>query len=308
MIIAMEERAREGGGVTPEPVPAVAVRTLHRIEELATAEALFAATWPGQPPATAALLKAIEHAGGYVAGAFAAETPAGRPREMLGAAAGFLAAHPGPALHSHLAAVVPAARGLGVGYALKIHQRAWAAEHALTAVTWTFDPLVRRNAWFNISKLGAAVEEYLIDFYGPMDDGINDGDASDRLLAVWPVAALADHAIGIDRVTSSSLDQHGLHDHGVGGGEVAVALEEVDGRPVVREVPYAVRLVAVATPADVESLRHTDRDLAHAWRIAVREQLAPRLAGGGVVGFTRNGSYLVDPASSASSASSGSSG
>jgi predicted GNAT superfamily acetyltransferase len=281
---------------------AVDVRTLHRIEDLAVAEALFAATWPGQPPVTAALLKAIEHTGGYVAGAFASGAGgAVRPGQMIGAAAGFLAAHPGPALHSHLAAVVPAARGSGVGYALKVHQRAWAAERGLTAVTWTFDPLVRRNAWFNIAKLGAGIAEYLVDFYGPMDDGINDGDASDRLLAVWPVllpgdhAIPADHAIRADHVAPPSLDRHGLHDHGkgIGGDEIDAALEEVDGRPVVRAVPGAARRVAVATPPDVESLRRTDRDLAHAWRIAVRGQLAPRLAGGRIVGFTRSGSYLV---------------
>jgi predicted GNAT superfamily acetyltransferase len=279
---------------TQSPVAtAVAVRTLRRIEELADAEALFAATWPGQPPATAALLRAIEHAGGYVAGAFAqGEADGDESGEMLGAAAGFLAAHPGPALHSHLAAVVPAARGLGVGYALKTHQRAWAADHGLTAVTWTFDPLVRRNAWFNIAKLGAGIEEYLIDFYGPMDDGINDGDASDRLLAVWPAAPPRDPAIEVDQVTRPSLDRPGLHDHGEGNG-VAVALEDVGGRPVVRRVPDEARLVAVATPADVEALRHSDRELARAWRVAVREQLVPRLTGGRVVGFTRAGSYLV---------------
>jgi predicted GNAT superfamily acetyltransferase len=275
------------------PAPAVVVRGLHDVEDLALAEGLFAATWPGQPPATAALLKAIEHAGGYVAGAYAAGDGDGwRSGDMVGAAAGFLAAHPGPALHSHLAAVVPAARGLGVGYALKTHQRSWAAEHGLTAVTWTFDPLVRRNAWFNIAKLGAGVEEYLVDFYGPMDDGINDGDASDRLLAVWPTSP-RDHAIQIDQVTGSSHDRSGLHDHGEEEGEAAVALAEVDGRPIRHEVPDTSRLVAVATPPDVEALRHTDRELAHAWRIAVREQLAPRLTDGHVVGFTRAGSYLV---------------
>ena len=49
----------------------------------------------------------------------------------------------------------------------------------------------------------------------------------------------------------------------------------------------------MATPPDIELLRHTDPELAHAWRIAVREQLAPRLTDGHVVGFTRAGSYLV---------------
>ena len=298
------------GRTTSGPALAVDVRTLHRIEDLAVAEALFAATWPGQPPASAALLRAIEHAGGYVAGAYrCSDDESGTASEMVGAAAGFLAAHPGPALHSHVAAVTPAARGMGVGHAIKNHQRAWAAEHRLAAVTWTFDPLVRRNAWFNIAKLGAGVEEYLVDFYGPMDDGINDGDASDRLLAVWHTpppstrdhAIPADHAIRVDHVTTPSRDRHGLHDHEQGArddtrmrGAVA-ALDEVGGRPAVRETPDRAPLVAVATPPDVETLRRTDPALARRWRVAVREQLAPRLSTGRVVGFTRGGSYLVAP-------------
>jgi predicted GNAT superfamily acetyltransferase len=297
----------EGGGVTDDRGRSVVVRTLNRIDDLAVAESLFAATWPGQPPATAALLKAIEHAGGYMAGAYATTASAvWRAGDMIGAAAGFLAAHPGPALHSHLAAVVPGARGLGVGYALKTHQRAWAAEQGLTAVTWTFDPLVRRNAWFNIAKLGAGVEEYLVDFYGPMDDGINDGDASDRLLAVWPVPAHADHvvpadhAMQTDRATGSALDRPGLHDQRGVHDHEEVALEEVDGRPVRHDIPDDIpagaRVLAVATPPDVETLRRTEPGLARAWRVAVREQLEPRLsAGGGIVGFTRSGSYLVIP-------------
>src|SRR3954462_5536165 len=209
---------RQDGGVSSA---AVAVRTLDRIADIAQAESLFAATWPGQPPATAGLMRALEHAGGYVAGAYAGDT-------MVGAAAAFLPPHPTPGLHSHVTAVTPAARGRGVGYAIKTHQRAWAAEHGLQTVTWTFDPLVRRNAWFNIGKLGAGVGEYLVDFYGRMDDGINDGDESDRLLAVWPVG---DHdRTGLHGRTGLH-DHHGVEDHG----EVRVVLEEVEGRPVIRD-------------------------------------------------------------------------
>ena len=254
----------------------VAVRTLDRIADSTEAEGLFAATWPGQPPATAGLMKALEHAGGYVAGAYL-------DGAMVGAAAAFLASHPTPGLHSHVAAVAPAVRGLGVGYALKLHQRAWAAERGLQTVTWTFDPLVRRNAWFNIGKLGAGIGEYLVDFYGRMDDGINDGDESDRLLAVWPVEDRGVH------------DPREMHDRGVG-----VVLAEVGGRPVVGDAGRARGgdgvVLAVATPPDVESLRRTDPALAHAWRLAVREALEPLLRTGSVVGFTRDGSYLVHPA------------
>jgi predicted GNAT superfamily acetyltransferase len=196
---------------------------------------------------------------------------------MVGAAAAFLASHPTPGLHSHVTAVTPAARGRGVGYAIKTHQRAWAAEHGLQTVTWTFDPLVRRNAWFNIGKLGAGIAEYLVDFYGRMDDGINDGDESDRLFAVWPVAAAG--------VPDPLLDQRDEE-------QVGVAVAEIEGRPVVRDAGDAP-LVAVATPPDVETLRRSDPALAHAWRIAVREALEPLLRNGRVAGFSRAGSYLV---------------
>ncbi len=60
---------------------------------------------------------------------------------------------------------------------------------------WTFDPLVRRNAWFNIAVLGAEVAEYLPSFYGSMTDAINAGDESDRLLVAWDVGRpVPDHA------------------------------------------------------------------------------------------------------------------
>ncbi len=246
----------------------VVVRELTSLADLADAADLFSATWPGQPPAGTNLLRAVSHAGGYVAGA------RDEGGVLLGAAMGFLARHDGPALHSHLAAVVPAARGRGIGVALTRHQRDWAAGHGLVAVTWTFDPLVRRNAWLNLAKLGAGVDAYLPDFYGPMDDGINDGSETDRLLAVWdvqppPVAPL------------TSADA------------AAAALEDAGGAPVPHDVPPDAGLVAVATPADVEDLRRTDPELATRWRYAVRATLAPLLDHGRVVGFSRDGSYLV---------------
>ena len=90
--------------------------------------------------------------------------------QVVGGSLGFLGRHDGPAVaaqprhrHPARASAAPA-----LGRAMKLHQRAWAADHGLAWVTWTFDPLVRRNAWFNIAVLGAEVHEYLVDFYGPM--------------------------------------------------------------------------------------------------------------------------------------------
>ena len=58
-------------------------------------------------------------------------------------------------------------------------------------MTWTFDPFVRRNAWFNLHRLGAEVVELVPDFYGEMRDGINAGLASDRFVVRWDLPGAA---------------------------------------------------------------------------------------------------------------------
>ena len=150
--------------------------------ELAAVATTFEQVWGTTSPVVeTALLRAVQHAGGYVAAAYV-------DGRLVGGSFGFLASHHGePALHSHLTGVLPTLQGTGAGRALKHHQRAWAAAHGLAWVTWTFDPLVRRNAHFNLRVLGATVDEYLVDFYGPLPDALNAGDESDRLLVVWPV-------------------------------------------------------------------------------------------------------------------------
>lgn len=72
---------------------------------------------------------------------------------------------------------------------LKQHQREWAFARDVGHITWTFDPLVARNAHFNLRVLGARATEYLVDHYGPMDDGVNRGDETDRIMISWALAA-----------------------------------------------------------------------------------------------------------------------
>ena len=144
---------------------------------------LFNQIWGSTTPIVGVeLLRAVQHAGGYVVAAHLGD-------QIVGGSFGFLGRHQGqPSLHSHVTGVLPGVRHTGVGRAMKLHQRAWAADHGLGWVTWTFDPLVRRNAHFNIDVLRAQIHEYLVDFYGPIDDAINAGDESDRLLVAWPVS------------------------------------------------------------------------------------------------------------------------
>ncbi|MFC4006788.1 GNAT family N-acetyltransferase [Nonomuraea purpurea] len=242
----------------------VVIRELRKIEEFQQVHRLFDTIWrpdPGNPPITVELLVGFAHTGNYVAGAFEGDT-------LVGASVGFLAA--GGALHSHVTGA--AVTGRGVGYALKSHQRAWCLERGLERITWTFDPLVRRNAHFNLVKLGAMPEEYLEDFYGVMSDAINVGDSSDRLLAVWRIAE----------------ERRPIEET-----EFFPALsEDADGWP--DEETAAEDRMLVATPSDVEWLRRHDPEVARAWRRAVRDVLGGAMkAGGRVVGFTGRGEYMV---------------
>src|SRR5918993_345121 len=102
----------------------VVIRELHRMEQLKAAQRLFEEVWrpaEGQPPpVTGELLRALAHAGSYVAGAYAGT-------RMVGASAGFFTAPADPALHSHITGVAPQGQHRGIGFALKVHQRAAAA-------------------------------------------------------------------------------------------------------------------------------------------------------------------------------------
>jgi len=169
----------------------VDVREVDRIDDLVAIERLFASIWRtdrDRPPVNTEVLRALSHTGCYVAAAWEGEA------RLVGASVGFLgaaaagagaAARDGLHLHSHITGVLPDAQGRHIGLALKLHQRQWCLDRGIEVVTWTFDPLVRRNAWFNLHRLGADVVEFHRDFYGAMTDGINAGQASDRCVVRW---------------------------------------------------------------------------------------------------------------------------
>jgi predicted GNAT superfamily acetyltransferase len=239
------DAAARSAGITIREVDDVAGHT--------AVDQLWTAVWGGSAM-SAELLRALAKAHNYVAAAYVGD-------RMVGACAGFFHAPAERALHSHVAGVSAEAAGRGVGFALKLHQRAWVLERGLDAITWTYDPLIARNAHFNLTKLRARAVEYLPNFYGAMPDTINRGDESDRVLVRWD-----------------------LRDPGV----VAACGRSRQDRPA-----EATRLTTVPVPADIEALRRTDPAAARRWRTAVREGLLPVLSGGGaVVGFDRDG-YLV---------------
>ena len=262
----------------------VEIRELVEIDDLVRFSGLVDDIWhpnPNNPPVTAELLRALAHAGNYVVGAFAGD-------QMVGVCAGFFSPPAARAMHSHIAGVSLGLLGKHVGFALKLHQRAWALSRDVTTITWTFDPLVCRNAYFNIAKLAARPAEYLPDFYGEMDDVINGNDDSDRLLVHWPLTAGSGDRAGQGR--TSGADAGLLRAAGA-----AVTLDvDADGRPVTGDADPAAATVLVRVPSDIETLRRHDEAAARQWRRALRRALGGLMADGGqVTGFDRSGWYVV---------------
>ncbi len=255
-----DNEAPEHGEIPERPHHAIEIRLLTRADDMVVVGELFRQVWGSLTELIRLeMLIAISHAGGYVVGAYDTsrrndQHPDG---QIVGASVALLAVHAGrPALHSHVTGILPGARSSGLGREMKLHQRAWALEREIEWIVWTFDPLVRRNAWFNIAILGADVHEYLPDFYGTMTDAINAGDVSDRLLMAWSTALPLPARIR-------------------DGTNVAVA-------------------ALIPTPADIVSLRRTDPAAVARWRAENREALMSVLADGHrIVGFTRDGEYVV---------------
>jgi predicted GNAT superfamily acetyltransferase len=264
----------------------VEVANLHEIGEMAEVAELFIEVWRtsrSEAPCTPSLLRALAHSGGYVSGARAG----GR---MVGASAGFLhAAGDALGLYSHITGVRDDAQARGVGFALKQHQRAWALARDLPVVSWTFDPLVRRNAFFNLVKLGAEIVEYLPDFYGRMGDAINAGDESDRCLVSWHLGSR--HAVA---ASHGAVFEPGLGTLRRNGARVLLE-RDAAGEPVTREADPGARALLVQVPGDIVAVRAADPDLAMRWRRALRTVMGEALGKGlAATGITRSGWYVLE--------------
>ncbi len=168
-------------------------------------------------------------------------------------------------LWSHMAAVHPDYQSQGIGFILKQFQRTWALQHRYNTIGWTFDPLQRGNANFNLNRLGATSQIYHINFYGEMRDGINVGLPSDRLEVHWHLKdkQVSKLSQGIARKTTKSWDN-------------IPKLVKLDdrGNPQTHEnsnLDSDCYLVEI--PGDLKGLKQEQPSLALEWRLALRKVL-----------------------------------
>ncbi|GAA2005376.1 hypothetical protein JL107_04840 [Nakamurella flavida] len=283
----------------------VQVRELDGLAEFVAAADLLDVVWgrrPEDPPEfSPALMVAMRHAGNYLSGAWAGGG-------LVGVSVGFLGRDAdGSTVHSHITGMLPGHPGGGA--ALKWHQRAWALDRAITRATWTFDPLIARNAFFNLERLGVDMAAYLVDHYGPMNDELNRGQPTDRIAAVWNLtgdrvraaaAAVSAGRAGTDGSTGAADPDAGAL--AALGARVPLRVGP-DGTPEIGAPvppfaaadPSITADVLIGIPPDIEDVRRRDPQLASVWRLALRRALRPLLASDRlrVEGFLRSGWYLA---------------
>jgi len=259
----------------------VSVAPLTALEDARRVTEVVAPLW-GEDELSAALVRAFQHAGTGLYGAEAG----GR---LVGFVLGFLGFRDGIHMHSHMLGVVPELQSRGIGYALKLAQRAACLDAGVEEVRWTYDPLIARNAWFNLVKLGAVATDLLPGFYGEMTDRINQGDRSDRFEVRWRLTSER-----VKRALSGRAEPP----------PAGPAVLEADGDP---EDPKPSRTAAsprpgavVAIPGDHFALRLKNPELGKAWRDAAADAFGACFRAGLVAAWIgRDARYVFRPAKEA---------
>lgn len=209
-------------------------RELTQYTEFREASALYARVFAyteSEYALNANLLTALARNGGSAVGAFAEDGA------LIGFAYGFAGweGH-GEVFHYSQAAAVDASyQGRGVGRALKQAQRSVALRWGQRSMRWTFDPLLVRNAHFNLNALGAVGIAFERDYYARPD--------TDRLVVAWDL--IDDRPVHRPGSTAPTLGREDwgravevdgeawiavpTRPDGLGSGERAVLRQRLDG-------------------------------------------------------------------------------
>jgi predicted GNAT superfamily acetyltransferase len=175
-------------------------------------------------------------------------------------------------LYSQLTGVVPAYQSRGLGYEIKLAQRAIAREEGLERIAWAFDPLQMGNAHFNLTRLGAIGVRYIEDMYGRRTDALNPGVPTDRLIVEWDTA----RAGPVNRAVSIA------------------ALPNLTASAQYTPFAPGASQVLIEIPVEIARLRRDEPALAERWRSAVCQAFERAFAAGyRAVAFVKDASSGV---------------
>lgn len=242
-------------------------RLLNDMRELEALVQLELDIWqlPPLDAAPSALMVAFIHNGGLIIGGYWEDRLVALALAFVGKKGDSIR------LWSHMAGVHPDFRGQGIGQGIKWAQREFALAAGFTQIAWTYDPLLRGNANFNLRLLAATAQVYHVNHYGEMQDAINVGLPSDRLEVHWDLQDERVQAIA----AGQAIQRHAL--------PAPFLLEkDLHGAPltnvaVLSEAPAQCR---IEIPRDVNRMRQEYPDRALAWRLALREMMRIAFAAG----------------------------
>ena len=258
------------------------IKILESPEEMTAVEELQRIVWPGSETVvvpTHLLITAI-HNGGLVAGAFEED-------QLIGFVFGFPGIEPTPdgprPKHcSHMMGIHPDHRDAGIGFALKRAQWQMVRHQGLDHITWTYDPLLSRNAYLNITKLGAVCDTYRRSEYGDMQDGLNAGLPSDRFVVDWWIhtrrverrlSKRARRPLRLENFSKADLQPlYSLHFKAEGWSRPPEHFAQLEGKLALAEIP-----------SDFAALKEAEFSLARDWRFFTREVFETAFAAGYIV-------------------------
>jgi len=227
------------------------VRPIRSNEECHACVELQRHVWGFEQPEAvpSTLLHAVGYVGGLVAGAFDSNDT------LLGFVFGITGIRDGALAHwSHMLGVHASARNLGIGRRLKEFQRSVLASQGVHRVFWSFDPLMAKNAYFNINRLGRSVVEYVPDMYGTTASPLHLGLATDRLI------------VCLESAPSRTPGERASH----AGIPILTPLPRVgDLTMSLGDRPPETLLIEI--PTDILEVLATSRKTAEIWRLAVRD-------------------------------------
>jgi predicted GNAT superfamily acetyltransferase len=229
------------------------------------------------------LMNSAVHNGGLLLGAYMDQVLVG----FVFGFPGLYTTADGPRLkhYSSMLGVRPEWRDQGIGFALKRAQWQMVRHQGIDRITWTYDPLLSRNAWLNITRLGAVCNTYLRDFYGKMHDVFNQGLPTDRFDVDWWVKShrvnrhlsrrrrkqlqLANYlAGGVPIYNPSEMDAGGLP-----------RPSDISGFHLGKDLP----MLLMEIPADFLAMKVRDLSLALDWRLHSRTILERLFSAGYLV-------------------------
>jgi|SRR5579862_5900601 len=164
-----------------KPIDGILIRHCHGIKEYESCVGVERAVWKSADidVVPIPLFVVAAETGGQVLGAFHGSELVGFTMAIAGVRRGK------PFLHSHMNAVLDRYRDHGIGRKLKLFQREDALARGIDLIEWTFDPLIMKNAYFNLMRLGAIARRYIPNAYGITSSPLHAALPTDRLVAEW---------------------------------------------------------------------------------------------------------------------------